>query len=689
MEQEPKRLRRLLLMGLSVCLCLVLIVTLWQVQVTDSQTYVDQATSTVLRTSTVKAIRGEVFDRYGRPLIENRTCYNLYVDKTAMGDRSVNDLLLQAVRLLEAQQESYADNLPISSFPYDYTVDLNDTDSAKAKRLSKLITAMELTGEPTAGQTLQALADRYGISDEGMTQHEWRAVISLRYEMENLDYSLSNPFEIATDVSVQTVTKVAEYPELYQGLTMQADTVREYTDGTFAAHLLGWTGSIYKEEYEQLKEKGYAMNDKVGKSGVEKAFEDYLRGQDGKQAVEQNILGEVVGTRVTQEAVPGDNVVLTLDRDLQQVAQTSLAATIQSIAQKNQASGKPGYDADAGAVVVLDINSGELLASASYPSYNLSTFSQDYDQLYSDETKPMYNRAFQGTYEPGSTFKMLTAIAGLEEGVITTDTKITCTGIYEYFASSGYRPRCWIYNQYGTTHGTLTVKGAIEKSCNIFFFEVGRRLGIDRLDDYAKLFGFGQKTGVELSESTGVLAGRETSFESGQSWFEGQTIQAAIGQSDNLFTPLQLCNYIATIANGGTRYQIHLLKSVRDYITGEQTVTVQPTVMDQLEIDSEVLGTVVDGMRRVTEDGTASSVFSTYWIPVAGKTGSAEVPTGSANGVFVAFAPADDPQIAVAIVVEHGAHGNSVATVAKDIFDCYFSADIDQHQPLKSGNILN
>jgi penicillin-binding protein 2 len=293
----------------------------------------------------------------------------------------------------------------------------------------------------------------------------------------------------------------------------------------------------------------------------------------------------------------------------------------------------------------------------------------------------MFNRALAGRYEPGSTFKMLTATAGLETGVINEKTTVTCTGIYEFFAPS-YRPKCWIFNDYGSSHGTLNVRQAIEKSCNIFFFETGRLVGIDRLNAYGKMFGLGQYTGIEVEgEAKGTLAGRENSTSRGVKWYDGDTIQAAIGQSDNLLTPLQLANYVATIANGGTHFQLHLLDEVKNY-TMEKTIFKKEPAGENLNITSKTLGIVIDGMRKVTEDGTASSIFRNYPISVAGKTGTAQVSTGSSNGVFVAFAPVEDPQIAIAIVIEHGAHGNWAAPIAVDIMNAYFAKNTEKSSPV-------
>ncbi len=616
--------RLIALICISLLTVLLLVGRLYNMQVTNAAQYLAQTGRTIVRTTEVESIRGEIFDRYGRPLVQNSTGYNLEVDKVSLGEGDLNTLLLESVHLLDMRGEAYADNLPVSQAPYSYTIEV-EAAGTMARRLRSTLDTLSLPVEATADELMEALFERYKIDSETLSAYEARAVAALRYEMEHMDYAISNPFLLASDVSIETVTRVAERRDLYQGLEMVAVAQRDYVDGTLAPHLLGWVGALSPEAYEARKDQGYAMDDEIGRDGVELAFEDYLRGEDGIRTIEQNILGTIVGVTDNVPAQPGDNIVLTLDSELQRVAQQSLEETIKSISDRGLLYNREGYDADAGAVVVMDVNNGEVLAAASYPGYDLSLFNEQYSLLAQDPALPTLNRAFAGVYEPGSTFKMLTAAAGLQAGVIDETTRITCTGRYEHFAPE-YRPACWIFNDYGVTHGVQDVRAALENSCNIFFFETSRLLGIDRLNDYARLFGLGE-------EAT-------------------------------------------------------LLKSVHDYITGEETVAVSPTVAVETGMDEAVHRAVVEGMLQVTEDGTASSVFASYAIPVAGKTGSAEVPGGSAHGVFTAFAPVDDPQIAIAIVVEHGAHGNSVAGVARDILEAYFATEQDQTAPVLPGSLI-
>ncbi|MBQ3091051.1 MAG: penicillin-binding protein, partial [Clostridia bacterium] len=395
----------------------------------------------------------------------------------------------------------------------------------------------------------------------------------------------------------------------------------------------------------------------------------HLHGIDGKETLVTDITGEVVQRYVSTPPQPGDNCFLTIDLDLQEVAEQALAETIEGIRAKGAVSRTgTGADAEGGAVVVIDVDTGEILAMASYPTYSLETYRADYNEMLQDPLTPLLNRATMGLYPPGSTFKMVTSVAALEEGIITPRTQIRDLGRYTYW--DDYQPRCWIYKDTGRTHGLINVSEALKYSCNYFYYEVGRVMGIDILKAWASRLGLGQKTGIELGEYPGQIASPETI----EDWQGGLVLQAAIGQSAHLFTPVQLANYVATIVNGGTRYQPHLLKKVMDYSLTETVEEIEPTVLDQIDLQESTIQAVKQGMRGVvTEDGTASSVFLNYPIEVGGKTGSAQTRSGrSAHGVFVSFAPYDDPEIAVCVVGEHAGSGGSVAPVCVAIYNEYF-----------------
>ena len=382
------------------------------------------------------------------------------------------------------------------------------------------------------------------------------------------------------------------------------------------------------------------------------------------------------------EPVPGNYLILTIDSDLQRVTEESLAKNIENIRRSSGVKPKDGADCNAGAAAVIDVKTGDALALASHPTYDMSRFDEDYSALLEDEARPMVFRAVNGTYSPGSTFKPLTAIAALQSGNLSISEIIEDKGVYKFY--EGYQPTCWIWNEYKMTHGKQNVTAALENSCNFFFYEVGRRLGIDALGKYAEKFGLGVSTGIELNEETaGHMASPEYKKQvvqnlTSQDWYGGDTLQAAIGQSYSLFTPLQLANYAATIANGGTRYKVNLIKSVRSSVDGSVVREFEPEVRESIDMDEDVLNAVKQGMKKVADEGSASEVFSNYGVQVGGKTGTAQLGNGSNNAVFIAYAPFDDPQIAVAVVLEHGVRGTNAAQVAKDIFDKYFNLNADQ-----------
>ena len=482
------------------------------------------------------------------------------------------------------------------------------------------------------------------------------------FDMKLRGFSIYNPYTLADDVSANVVAIVKENSALLNGVKIVESSVRVYPNGTLAAHTLGSVGVIYQEEYEKLKGKNYSMDAIIGKQGVELAFEEYLKGNDGIKGFEQTLDG-LSNVVTSQQAEKGDNVYLTIDFNIQSAVENALKNTINNIQQSVS-------DCNAGSAVCIDVNSGEILAIASYPSYVPSEYNKKYNELIKNPANPVWNRAIGGAYEPGSTFKMLTGIAAIEEGIIGPYDVILDEGVYKYYKD--YRPQCMEW-KYGKTHGYVDMSKALEHSCNYYFFDVGRRLGIDKLNEYGKKFGFGEKTGIEIGgEVSGVIASPSYRKKIGGNWNPGDVLQASIGQSDNLMTPIQLANYVATIANGGTRYRPHLLKYVKDSETGELIKEENKDVVEKINLDEETIKVIKQGMKRVAEEGTASSVFGDFFIEVGGKTGTAEVSKGSNNGIFVAFAPYDEPKIAVAVVIEHGTGGYLAAPVAKAAFEEYF-----------------
>ena len=607
----------------------------------------------------VPASRGIITDRNGKVLVSNRLAYTLVFDRSGFtDDASLNDAILRLIRLCQETGTAWNDTLPIAqtgSF-LRYT---NDRSESFAQYLEK----NKLTATAAGRQLIAEMRALYHV-DESLSEKDARLVIGVRYELHSRD-----SYTFAEDVSSEVLSLITD--GRYEGVSIRTASARVYNT-TLAAHILGTIGPIWQEEwssnektgYVGYADKGYSMNDLVGKDGVEKAFEEYLRGTDGRRLITTDEDGKLTGELYTREPQPGGTVALTLDIDLQADVERALAQTITGMIDED--SNERG-----GAAAVVSVGSGEVLALASYPTYDLSTFNEDYEDLVADERLPMFNRATQGTYAPGSTFKMCTAVAALESGIITPSSIIQDRGIYTYYRDP--QPMCWVYRQGGSTHGRINVTQAITVSCNYFFYEVGRLTGIRTLDSYASQFGLGQSTGIEIGDSSGVLASPEWADSHNREWTDGQTITAAIGQSYNLFTPLQLANYIATLVGGGEHYQAHLLKNVKEYDNSRLLYVYDDEPLNTVEMSGSTVEAVTKGMHELTVSGGVAFAFRDCVVSAGAKTGSAQVGTDIANGVFVAYAPYEDPEIAVAIVIEKGGSGAALATAAVEIINSWFS----------------
>ena len=681
--------------GIAGVLFLILLLFVWvlyDLQYVHGADYLEQSRRKIAKTETVEASRGDILDRYGRVLVTNRESYNVSLDTSFMED--VNGTLGRLLDICRAEEVSWADTLPISEeAPFVFTFDTASSgavsnlyalgesikktaglpDRAEADAIRAAAQAGESYSSPSAAAFLEALAEYYQI-DPLLPDSELRALVGVRYELSLRSREITyNAYVFAQDVELPFIVKVKEAD--LPGVSIDVTTAREYKTA-YAAHLLGRVGPIYSDEWSVYQELGYAYNAIVGKEGVELAFESYLHGTPGKRNIETNDQGKVVSgddnwvvdqaTGETLAPDPGDNVILTLDIKLQEAVERALATGI---------GGLKSEDTQGGAAVVIDVSDGGVLAMASYPTFDLTTYTQNYNDLLADPLEPLKNRAIREVYPPGSTFKMVTAIGGLEEGVIEPDTEILDTGRYLYY--DDYQPQCWIYRDSGgwRTHEEENVSDAIMDSCNVFFFDVGRRLGISLLEQYTAMFGLGQPTGIELSEATGWMDGPEYTESQGQTWYEGNTLPAAIGQGNSRFTPLQLANYVATLANGGTHYSAHLLKEVKSSDFSQVVERYEPQVLNQLDIEPENLAAVTEGMLRVTTEGSAKAYFKDLGVQVAAKTGSAQVSSATeSNALFVAFAPYENPEIALAIVVEKGGSGSTLANMAAEILGYYFSA---------------
>ena len=656
---HPAKRRVMILLGVFGAFLLLFGAVLYDAQILHGSENRARSISSNATSEVVPASRGIITDRNGKVLVSNRLAYTLVFDRSGFtDDASLNDAILRLIRLCQETGTAWNDTLPIAQTG-SFLRCTNDRSESFTQYLEK----NKLTATAAGRQLIAEMRALYHV-DESLSEKDARLVIGVRYELHSRD-----SYTFAEDVSSEVLSLITD--GRYEGVSIRTASARVYNT-TLAAHILGTIGPIWQEEwssnektgYVGYADKGYSMNDLVGKDGVEKAFEEYLRGTDGRRLITTDEDGKLTGELYTREPQPGGTVALTLDIDLQADVERALAQTITGMIDED--SNERG-----GAAAVVSVGSGEALALASYPTYDLSTFNEDYEDLVADERLPMFNRATQGTYAPGSTFKLCTSVAALESGVITPSSTIVDRGIYTYYEFP--QPRCWIYNATGGTHGAVNVSQAITVSCNYFFYEVGRLTGIQRLDDYASQFGLGRSTGIEIGDSDGVLASPEYAEKIGETWTDGQTITAAIGQSYNLFTPLQLANYVATLVSGGDHYEAHLLKSAKSYDNSSVVYAYNKGPTNHVDMSDSTLEAVKTGARGLAT-GSLSYVFNSCIVPVGCKTGTAETGGELSNGCFVAFAPYDDPQIAVCVVIEQGGGGANLAPIARDIINSYFSS---------------
>lgn len=687
MKMDDKHKRIITIGAIAALLAALCLIKLFNLQIVNGEKYRIQADNRSVRTYITKAPRGEIYDRNGVPIVKNRASYNIQIYKTDIDTNELNGKINEIIKILHSNDREYTTTFPIvynsddKAPEYDFARDAvhkdsgdeedksqdneSDSDDGEAENESDDGAKIaEWEGENNLGEfkTLREIVgyfeDKYEVTDE-YSDDEKLDIIAVRYEMDQRKFNINNPFIMATDVGSVVVQKIKETYASSGFADIVSDTMRTYARGSMAAHILGRTGIIYAEEYETLKNQGYGMNDIIGKDGLEAVLEPYLKGVDGYRKVHMSSSGRYGDIADEQVPKPGNYAELTIDAKVQDAAENALKKTISNTVGSN----------GAGAAVAVDPHTGNVLAIASYPTYDPESFSTDYDRLLKDKSNPLFNRALNGTYAPGSTFKILTSIAGLETGLITPDSYITDRGKYTYYRD--YQPTCLVYSSTGSTHGTINVSEAIGVSCNYFFYDIGRRMGIEAINEYCEKFGLGQNTGIELSESRGVVASPEEREAAGGDWYPGDVLQTAIGQSDNLFTPAQIASYICTILNKGTRYKLHLVNRIVDYDSGEVVKEFGSEVMSENPISDSTFDAVKDGMRRVVADGTASSVFNNSKIKVGGKTGTAQVSDGEDNVLFTGFAPYDDPEIVVAVVIEHGRNSGYAAQIAKEMFESY------------------
>lgn len=653
--------RRRLFGGLGLFFALMLLFSgkLIRLQVVQGAAYYDQSQRRIARVETVEAARGEIYDRNGRAIVTNQVAFSLSLSVSEMGDGR-DETLLALLGLLNTAQISWTDELPISAeAPFSYD------DKASAVQLKRFESYLELVGleQPaTADALLDDLAALYDLRP-ALPQATKRQLVAVLYACDLRTREVTwTPYLLAEGLDNDFVARLTEQD--FDGVSVAPVSIRRY-ETTAAAHILGRVGLMDEAQWKSYEPLGYDMDAQVGKDGVELAFEEFLHPQRGQETTEADAEGRITGTSYTRTPQPGSSVMLTLDLALQEKTEQVLAELVPTL---------PG--AEGAAVAILDVSDGGVLTLASYPSYDLASFSQQYETLAADPLEPLFNRALQGTYAPGSTFKMVPAIAALEQGIITPETRILDTGIYRYYSSP--QPRCWLYRQQHRTHGAETVSEAITDSCNVFFYDVGRRLGIATLEDYARRFGLGEKSGIELGgESAGVVASAYYTESLGQTWYEGNTLSAAIGQENNRFTPLQLASYVATLAGGGRRMQVHLLSEVKSFDRTESLQQYAPQILDEIPMTQAHLDAVKSGMLGVTTEGSVAAYFRDLPVTVGAKTGSVQVAGSDAsNAVFVAFAPYENPEIALAIVVEKGGSGSELGAIAAELLGFYFEDEV-------------
>lgn len=684
---------------LMIIVCIVGIVfvcQLFNLQIVNGASYRQQSENRLVREIKVTAPRGEIYDRYGKLLVTSITGYNVNLYYTKIPKTKLNEVLLKLANILEKNNDTYTNNFPID---FEMMTFNKSEEGAKNWKVSN-----KMSGDASVDEVIEFYKKKYEIQYDDV--NDVKKVIALRYEIASKGYSSFKSVVLAKEISQESMLEIEERGNELSGIVVTTYPIRKYLTQNVASHIIGYIGRIGSTEYKNKKDQGYSQNDMIGKSGIEATFENFLRGKDGKMRLEMDSEGRVTDKEETIESEMGNSVILTIDFDLQKKAEEVLEKYIKKI-QSGGFSDKC-EDAKAGALVVLDTKTSEVLTLASYPEYNPDEFTDgisasEYKKYFENEDMPMFNRAIQGTYSPGSTFKMVTTIAAIESGTIGIHEQILTKGVYD----KGHKPACWIWKGYRTNHGLVDAEKALKVSCNYYFYDVSYRMGIDTLSRYAGLFGLGTKTGIELpGEVSGTLASREyiqklNERDGGKrQWMVADTLSAGIGQSYNSFTPIQMAYYIATLANGGVKNELTILKSVVDStgkdISNKEVDEVIDEKINKPEINlgdlgfsKETIDTVFEGMRSVTGEtgGTAYSTFSSFPIEVAGKTGTATASSGSDHAWFVGFAPYHDPEIVVVCVIEHGGHGAYTAPAVKEVMEEYFgynNKDVEEDLTLRS-----
>lgn len=667
------KLRYNILTVLVYIIGIILLIQLFNLQIIHGKEYRETSNTRLTRESSIEAARGTITDRKGNVLAATKTGYSIELYKTKTDNESLNNTILKMVKLLESNNDSYTNNFPITA-DYKFTLSSDEAIQNWKKQYN-------ISEKASAKDCVYRFRDKYEISNTDM--QDVLKIIAIRYEITTKGYSSTKSIKIAEDISKTSAIQFNEQNADFPGINIISQPIRIYTSGRLASHIIGYIGKINDTELQKKLDEGYESHDYIGKTGVEYTLEKYLRGKNGTKQLDMSVDGTIEDEYVQSEAVAGDTVSLTIDTDLQGKTEDIIKDAVQSLKQMKKKS-------SFGAAVLMNVNSGEILAMASYPNYSPEVFvgginQKDWNEL--KENNALYDRAASGSYAPGSTFKMVTATAALEENKVSQTEVINDRGVYPY----AHNPVCWYYTQYHRGHGNVNIKQALQKSCNYFFYEMGRRLGIDTLDKYAEFFGLGQKTGVELSsETAGTLASKEVAEQKKKKWYLSDTLSAAIGQSYNAFSPLQMARYVSIVANGGNYINATVIKSIKDADGNEvskdeirkyvnELLGQNTDPVSDLKISKETLDIVKAGMRLVTSPGgTAYAAFSSFGKSVAGKTGSAQAKATSdgsniANGWFVGFTPYKDPEVAVVVILEDGSTDSYAAKAARKILDAYYN----------------
>lgn len=675
------------LVAMAVILLVLLtvyLVFLYKLQIIKGEEYYNRSNEITTTTRTVTAARGNILDRYGRVLVSNKECYNLQIDTDKLfANEDPNAVILELVKMVQGFGDSYTDDLPISTEPpFEYNENMT---AIQRTMLNAYFKRQELDENSTAVELMSYMRTRYDI-DNSYTAEEMRIIAGVRYSI-NVRYAVNTAdYIFVEDASMELISSIME--QKLAGIEVDRAYVREYSS-EYAAHILGYTGLMTQEEYERYSLLNYANDAMVGKDGIEYAFESYLHGKDGEVEETRNAAGTILATEYIVEPEPGNHIYLTIDSVLQEQTERILASGVESLKKtyaqaRAEAAGRgEPYDPEfkdeitGAAAVVVDVRTGEPLAMASWPTYDVSTVVENYAELLETPNAPLFNRALMGAYAPGSTFKPCTAIAALTKGIINTEKKVKCEGVFTKYAADGYAPECWIWAE-GYTHPEENVTTAIRDSCNYFFYTIGNDLGVDDMGEFAHNFGLGVPTGIELVETTGNMSNRANHSDyTGTEWRIGDTLQAAIGQADSVFSPIQMAEYCATIANGGTRYSASILKAIRNYDYTEKLYEREPEVLSTVETADYNWAAVHEGMWLVLNDYiNEKNVLEWYdcALKVAGKTGTAQKGENIQNdGLFMCYAPYDDPEVAIFVAVERGGSGASVQFIARQIMDAYIT----------------